>query len=114
MRRKPKKLPQMNTDQPRWKSKNFICTDQGKSAAHWFYFMFSVACPERLSRAKESNGCPLWLRIQFIWRLREALAVAFFNASHSCEQMGIGSCAEAFRLPTEQLHHQRIENAGFR
>ena len=40
MRRKPKKLPQMNTDQPRWKSKNFICTDQGKSAAHWFYFMF--------------------------------------------------------------------------
>jgi hypothetical protein len=43
--------------------------------------------------------------------LGEALAVAFFNAAHGSEQMGIGSCAEVFRLPVQHLHHQRIENA---
>jgi hypothetical protein len=41
--------------------------------------------------------------------LGEALAVAFFNAAHGSEQMGIGSCAEVFRLPVQHLHHQRIE-----
>ena len=71
----------------------------------------SVACPERLSEATESNGRPLWLRIQLIRWLREALAIAFLNAAHGSEQMGIGSCAEAFRLAVEKLHDQGIENA---
>ena len=71
----------------------------------------SVACPERLSEATESNGHLLWLRIQLIRWLREALAVALFNAAHGSEQMGIGSCAEGFKLAVEHLHDQRIENA---
>src|SRR6185437_606512 len=70
----------------------FICADQRKSAAHRFF----LSVP----------SCPLWLRVQFIRWLGEALAVAFLDAAHGSEQMGIGSCTEALRLPVEHLHHQ--------
>ena len=73
----------------------------------------SVACPGRLSEAREWNECPLWLRIQLIRWLREALTVALFNAAHGSEQMGIRSCAEGFKLAVEHLHDQRIENTHF-
>ena len=51
------------------------------------------------------------LRIQFIRRLREPLAVALFNAAHGPEQMAIRAGPELLRLAVEVLHHQRIEDA---
>ena len=46
-----------------------------------------------------------------MWRLREFLAVAFFNAAHGSEQMIIGACPELLRLAVKDLHHERIKNA---
>src|SRR5579864_3361413 len=47
----------------------------------------------------------------FIGWLREALAVAFFNAAHGAEQMVIRACAKLLMLAVEDLHHERIKNA---
>jgi len=58
-----------------------------------------------------SVGKKIWLGSLLVGRLGQALPVAFFNAAHGSEKMGIGSCAEMFRLPVEHLHDQRIENA---
>ena len=57
-----------------------------------------------------SVGKKIWLGSLLVGRLGQALPVAFFNAAHGSEKMGIGSCTEAFRLAVEHLHYQRVEN----
>jgi hypothetical protein len=60
-----------------------------------------------LRRVLVFNG----LGVSLIWRLREFLAVAFFNTAHGPEQMIVRACPKLLRLAVKGLHHERIENA---
>ena len=66
----------------------------------------------RASFSTDPPGGSARLRILFIGQLTESFAVAFFDAAYGPQQMVIGSGAEFFRLAVQDLHHQRIENAG--